>query len=164
VSVIEILERHCFVGRVIHGRIAARYHDSSAVAANPIGEAVDERKMAEVIADKLKFDTATPRWDGGVGAFRVRDDGIQRTKEVADRIHRRVDRVEIGKVAGNRRRRCPRLVARRASLVERSCEADDMRTVGNEGLHGFESNAAMASGHDHPLAGQIDACQHLISS
>ena len=55
-------------------------------------------------------------------------------------------------------------MTRRARIIERTCEPDDMCAVGNECLHGFESDAAAASGHDHSLAGQIDTGQHLIGS
>ena len=49
-------------------------------------------------------------------------------------------------------------------MIERSCKADDMRSVGNKRLHDFESDAGRASGYDHSLARQIDAGQHLVSS
>jgi hypothetical protein len=61
VSIVEIIERHCFGWRAIHGHIAARHHDPTAIAANPMGQPVDERKMPDVLDIKLKFDTVTPR-------------------------------------------------------------------------------------------------------
>jgi hypothetical protein len=57
-----------------------------------------------------------------------------------------------------------RRIARRPCIIDRSRKADDMRAVGSKRLHGFESDAGLASGYDHSLARQIDAGQHLIGS
>jgi hypothetical protein len=163
VPVVEIFEPPWLGWRVIHARLAAHHHDPSAMAANSIEESIDERKMPDVIDHQRKLGTVTPRWARGVGALRIRDDGIERAGKLADRIRRKVDGGEIGKVAGNRRRRSTRGIACRPSILVNSRQTDDVRTIGNERLHYFESNAAVASGHDHSLAVQIDAGQHLIS-
>jgi hypothetical protein len=88
VSVDGIIERYCFGWRVIHAHTAARQHDPSAIAANPMAESIDERKMPYVFDNTLKSDTVTPRWDGGICEIRIRDDGIQRPSQVAYRIRR----------------------------------------------------------------------------
>src|SRR5258708_29158311 len=113
--------------------------------------------MWGVPEERLKLNTVTPVEGGKIQKSRIHDDGIQRTGEVEYRIRRGIDRVEIFKVAGDRRRPGTRRIARCPRIVQRLRDADDMRAVGNERLHGFESNAAAASGHDHSLAGQIDA-------
>ena len=41
-------------------------------------------------------------------------------------------------------------------------EPDDVRAVGDERAHRFESNARVAAGDHESLAGQVDAGQHLI--
>src|SRR5258708_38194107 len=142
---------------MIDCHVAANHHYASALAAYPIGESIDECEMSDVLDDRLKLDTVTPLEGGEIPKFRIHDDGIQRTREVAYRIRRGIDRVEIFKVAGDRRRPGARRIARFQRIVQRLRDADDMRAVVNERLHGFESNAAAASGHDHSLAGQIDA-------
>src|ERR1700688_914616 len=87
-SVDGIIARSCFDWRVIHAHIAARQHDPPAITAHPLAESIDERKMSYVFDSSLKFDTVTPRWDGGIREMCIRDDGIQRPSEVAYRIRR----------------------------------------------------------------------------
>jgi len=162
VSAAEIVARRLVGRRAIGDDIAADHDDPPAVVADSLGEPIDQRKMSDVLDNGLKFDVVTPATDGGIRELRSRDDGVQRSGEVAYRVRRGVDRVEIRKVAGDRCRPVARRIARCPRILECLCEADDMRAVGNESLHGFESNAAAASGHDHSFAGQIDAGQHLI--
>ncbi len=53
-----------------------------------MAESIDQREIPYVFGNRLKFDSVAPRWDGGIGEIRIRDDGMQRPSEVAYRIRR----------------------------------------------------------------------------
>ncbi|MDB6085023.1 MAG: hypothetical protein JWN43_2904 [Gammaproteobacteria bacterium] len=159
---IEIIEHDSLRRRPLDAGIAAYDHDPARPAPNGIGKAIHEREMRDVIDEKLRFDTVKCLQGGRVRHSGIRDDGIQRAAQAAYGIRRCVDRFEVRQVAADGHRRRTRRFARRASAVERSCEADNLRTIGNEGLHRFETDAGIAARGDDSLSGEIDAGQHLI--
>src|SRR5258706_14089401 len=55
-STVEIVEQDSLSRRLLDARIAADDHDSPVTAADRSGEAIDEREMRYMIAEKLKFD------------------------------------------------------------------------------------------------------------
>ncbi len=133
----EIVECHLAGGFLCEVRIVACDYYPARARSDQLGEPIDERKLSDVIGERLQID--------GIG-----DDGVVGTRQ-SYRLYRGIDGTRIEWIAAKRLQRAANRTARRLGVIERARKTDNAGTVGAESLHGLESDVGIAFGDDDSL-------------